>query len=361
MLTIAAPLETANDEQRVALVPDVVQRLSSAHDLKILIEKGAGERAYYSDEAYAEAGAEIVDAQTLYSSADLLVRVSPPAPSEVEQMKSGTTLISFLIGADDKLPALLAKKNITALAMERIPRTTRAQSMDALSSQRSVAGYRAVLLAAGSYWRFLPMLSGPTGTIRPATVLIIGAGVAGLQAIATARRLGAVVEVSDIRSASKEQVESLGAKFVGAEFDAEAEGGYARELTAEEKQQQADQLARHVGSANIVITTAEIPNRRAPQIVSQAMVENMVAGSLLIDLAAASGGNCELTQLNQWVEHQGVRIFGPANMAAQMPSQSSDLYAKNILNLLGLLIKENQLAPNWEDDILAALRTSASA
>ena len=233
--------------------------------------------------------------------------------------------------------------------------------MDALSSQRSIAGYRAVLIGATRYGRFLPMLTVPTGTVRPATVLVIGAGVAGLQAIATARRLGAVVEATDVRPESREQVESLGGRFLSAEIEAEAAGGYARELSAAERAAQQEMLARHVAKANVVITTAEVPGRPAPKIITAAMVESMTRGAVIVDLAVAGGGNCELTRPGEEYEHQGILICGPANAAAQMPAQASELYALNLQHLLGLLIKDGECAPDWQDDILAAARVSARA
>ena len=337
------------------MVPAVVQKLAGA-DVSVIVQKGAGSACDYDDSAYEQAGAVIADADTVYAKADIMLRVSPPSAKEIKRQKEGGYLIGFLGDVKDSAVAkALRERRLTALAMAQIPRTTRAQAMDALSSQRSVAGYHAVTMAATRYGHFLPMMTGPTGTVRPATVLIIGAGVAGLQAVATARRLGAVVEVSDIRSAAKEQVQSLGARFVGADIKAEGEGGYARELTQEEKQLQIDTLATHVAKAHIVITTAEIPGRPAPRIVSAEMVESMATGSLIIDLAAGSGGNCELTKPGENYRYKGVTIFGMDNPAGEMPAQASDLYAHNLRHLLALLIKEEGLAPDWEDDILAAM------
>ena len=359
MLKIAVPVERENQERRVALVPDVVKRLGAGSKLSVLVESGAGEAADYNDASYQEAGAEIVSAADI-SQADLLLRVSPPSQEELRQQKENSIIAGFMGSCDDASMAIMRDRKLTVLALERMPRSTRAQSMDALSSQRSVAGYHAVALAAANYGRFFPMLTGPTGTVRPATMLIVGAGVAGLQAIATARRLGAIVEVSDIRAAVKEQVESLGARFVGAEINAEADGGYARELTEEEKKAQAEQLARHVAKANILITTAEIPNRPAPRIISTAMIEAMAPGSLVIDLAAASGGNCEPTRPGETITVGGAKLMGTANAAAGMPAQASDLLARNFMYLLSLLIPESeaaeaQLAPDWTDDILEAI------
>lgn len=355
MLKIGVPVEREQGELRVALVPEVVKRLGAGERLSVLVEAGAGEAADYADSAYKEAGAEIASAAEV-AQADLLLRVSPPSADAIKRQKENSCVAGFMGSCDGDVLAAMNERKLTVLALERMPRSTRAQAMDALSSQRSVAGYHAVLLASANYGRFLPMLTGPTGTVRPATMLIVGAGVAGLQAIATARRLGAIVEVSDIRAAAKEQVESLGARFVGADINAEADGGYARELSAEEKRAQAEQLAKHVAKANILITTAEVPNRPVPRIISSAMIEAMAPGSLVIDLAAASGGNCEPTVPDETVTVGGAKVMAPRNMAAGMPAQSSDLLARNFMHLVSLLVPEGEgqgkFAPDWEDDIL---------
>jgi NAD(P) transhydrogenase subunit alpha len=251
----------------------------------------------------------------------------------------------------DLIQAMCAK-SITSLAMEIIPRITRAQAIDALTSQASVAGYKAVLLAANRLGKFLPMLTTPTGTLRPAKVLVIGVGVAGLQAIATARRLGAMVEAYDVRTVAKEQAESLGAKFLQITIKAEAEGGYARELTEEEKRMQQEMLARHVAQADAVITTAAVPGRPSPRIITKEMVRSMQAGAVIIDLAAEGGGNCELTQAGKSVRHKDVEIYGPLNVPSMVPIHASEMYAKNLFNLLSLMIKEGELAPDWEDEVL---------
>jgi NAD(P) transhydrogenase subunit alpha len=269
-------------------------------------------------------------------------------------MKANTVVMGFM--AAHKYPERVVKlrdQKITSLAMELVPRISRAQSMDALSSQAAVAGYKAVIMAADLASVFFPMLTTAAGTIRPAKVLIIGAGVAGLQAIATARRLGAMVEGYDVRAATKEQVQSLGAKFIDMEIKAEGEGGYARELTAEEKQKQQDILAKHIAASNIVITTAAIPGRPSPKIISRAMVEGMSIGSVIIDLASEGGGNCELTQPGEKIEHQGVVIYGPLNVASQTPMHASEMYAKNLFNLLELMIKDGKLTLNWDDEVIA--------
>jgi len=353
-MRIAVPCEKAGAERRVALVPEVVQRLCS-QGLELRVQTDAGSCAEYTDEDYRQAGATVVKKDGAYEGADLVLRVSPPTPEELRLQPEGSALAGFLNPYRGKEAlAGLAERRLSAFAMETVPRSSRAQAMDALSSQRSVAGYRAVVAAAAAYGRFFPMLTGPTGTVRPAAVLVLGAGVAGLQAIATARRLGAVVEVSDIRPAAREQVESLGGRFLSADIKAEAEGGYARELTAEERQAQGELLAQHVARAGVLIATAEVPGRPAPRIVSAAMVEKMRAGTLVLDLAAASGGNCELTRPGERYRHNGVEIWGPLNMAAEMAPQASDLYARNLERLLQLLVRDGRLAPDWEDEIVAA-------
>ena len=355
MTTVAVPSERNDGERRVALVPGVVGRLIADLGVDVLVERGAGELASYGDDGYAEAGAKIVDGEEIYREGDVVLRVDPPSAEELRRQREGSWVVGFLGECSGERLDAIKERGLTAMALERMPRTTRAQAMDALSSQRSVAGYHAVVAAAARYDRFLPMLTGPTGTVRPATVLIIGAGVAGLQAAAAARRLGAVVEVSDIRAAAREQVESLGARFVGAKIDAEAAGGYARELSDEERREQAEQLARHIAGANILLTTAEIPGRAAPRIVTGDMLRAMAPGSVVIDLAAGSGGNCELTQVGETIDIGGVSLWGPRNMAAHIPAQASDLYAQNLRHFLGLLIEDGKLAPDWGDDILAAV------
>ncbi|MGH8585513.1 MAG: NAD(P) transhydrogenase subunit alpha, partial [Gammaproteobacteria bacterium] len=303
-MRIAVPKESAAGEHRVATVPDVVGRLVKL-GVEVLVEAGAGAGAFHSDEAFAAAGARIVtDAAELYREGDVVLKVQPPTLEEVERLREGTILIGLLTPHKNRDVVLrLRDRRITALALELLPRISRAQAMDALSSQASVAGYRAVLMAAYRLGKFMPMLTTPTGTIRPARFLIVGVGVSGLQAIATARRLGAMVEAYDVRPATKEQVESLGAKFIQMDIKADAQGGYARELTAEEKQQQQDLIAKHVAQADAVITTAAVPGKQAPRIITTAMVEHMRAGSVIIDLAAESGGNCELTKPDKGVRY----------------------------------------------------------
>jgi NAD(P) transhydrogenase subunit alpha len=351
-ITVAIPKEQTPDERRVALVPEIAGRLAKL-GLTVVIEKDVGKRAHFLDTAYQEV--QVVEsANELYQKADVILKVQPPTESEIDQMKEGTVVIGFM--SPHRYPERVAKlrdRNITSLAMELVPRISRAQSMDALSSQAAVAGYKSVILAADLASVFFPMLTTAAGTIRPAKVLIIGAGVAGLQAIATARRLGAMVEGYDVRAATKEQVESLGAKFIDMEVKAEGKGGYARELTEEEKQQQQAILAKHIAAANIVITTAAIPGRPSPKIISTKMVEGMSVGAVIIDLASEGGGNCELTQAGQTIEHNGVIIHGPLNVPSQMPVHASEMYAKNLFNLLSLMIKESELQLDWEDEVIA--------
>ncbi len=349
---VAVPKEQTPAERRVALVPEIADRLVKL-GVKVVIEKDMGNNAYFMDTAYQNA--QIVDnAEQVYQQADVILKVQPPTEAEIDQMKAGTVLIGFM--APHHYPERVAKlrdNQITSLAMELVPRISRAQSMDALSSQASVAGYKAVIMAADLASVFFPMLTTAAGTIRPAKVLIIGVGVAGLQAIATARRLGAMVEAYDVRSATKEQVQSLGAKFVDMPIKAEGEGGYARELTSEEKQQQQATLARHVAAAQVVITTAAVPGRPAPKIITQAMVEDMVPGAVIVDIAAEGGGNCELTQPDQTITHRGVIIHGPLNIPSQTPVHASEMYSKNLFNLLSLMIKEGELQIDWEDEVIA--------
>ncbi len=349
-IRVGVPRETLPGERRVAMVPEVARKLTAA-GVELLLEHGAGTGAYYPDAAYE--GASLVDAGEALA-ADVVLKVQPPTAEEIGRMREGALLIGFLAPHRDpeRIRALCARK-VTALAMELVPRISRAQSMDALSSQAAVAGYKAALLAADHSPRFFPMLTTAAGTIRPATVLVLGAGVAGLQAIATARRLGAVVEAYDVRSATREQVESLGARFVDTGVKAEGAGGYARELTDEEKAQQQQVLADHVAQAHCVITTAAIPGRAAPRLISREMAEAMRPGTVIIDLAAEGGGNCELTRPGEVVEHGGVTIHGPLNVPSMLPVDASAMYARNLYNLLGLMIRDGELAPDWEDEILA--------
>jgi NAD(P) transhydrogenase subunit alpha len=353
-LRIGVPKERMAGERRVALVPEVVARLSK-QGWEVLVERGAGELSYFPDSAYAEAGAQLTDADGI-GQADVVVGVQPPVAEQLGRMRRGQLLISFLhVHRNASVVIGLRDAGVTSFAMERIPRITRAQAMDALSSQATVAGYRAALMAADLSPCFFPMLTTAAGTIRPARVLVLGAGVAGLQAIATARRLGAVVEAYDVRRAAREQVESLGAKFLQVEMDAEAEGGYARELTAEEKEREQVLLRKSIAQADVVITTAQIPGRPAPQLIATSTVHDMKPGSVIIDIAAESGGNCEATRPGERVEIDGVTVYGPLHVSSQLPVHASVMYAKNVQNFLGLLRGEDgSLRVDWDDEILAS-------
>jgi NAD(P) transhydrogenase subunit alpha len=350
-MNVSVPKETASGERRVALVPEVVDRLGKA-GVEVTIEAGAGDGAHLPDADYEKAGAKLGDG----FSGEVIAKVAPPSAEEIGRLERGSVLIGFLapLTAAETVRGL-AEAGVTSFAMEAIPRITRAQSMDALSSQATVGGYRAALIAAQELPRFFPMLTTAAGTVRPAKVLVLGAGVAGLQAIATTRRLGAVVQAFDVRSAVKEQIESLGARFLELDMgleDAEAAGGYARQLTDEEQQRQRELLAEEIGKMDAVISTAAVPGRRAPLLVTEQAVKNMRPGSVIVDLAAETGGNCELTEPGQTVVKEGVTIVGPANLASTMPDHASSLYARNVQSLLELMVKEGALALDFEDEII---------
>jgi len=343
--------ETAARETRVAVVPEIAAKLR-ALGVRVLIERGAGVAAHFPDASYTDV--EFSDAATILSSADILLKVRPPSLAEVGALKKGALLVGFMQAyANPELVRALRERGITSFAMELVPRISRAQSMDALSSQAAVAGYKAALIAANSLERFLPMLTTAAGTIRPAQVLVIGAGVAGLQAIATAKRLGAVVEAYDVRSATKDQVKSLGAKFVETGVSAEGAGGYARELTTEEKLKQQEILDARIAASDAVISTASVPGRAASRIVSKSAVERMKAGSVVVDIAAEQGGNCELTQAGETVVHKGVKILGPLNLPASLPYHASEMYARNLFNLLKPALPKGELAIDWNDEVFA--------
>jgi len=351
-IRVAVPHETTPGERRVALNPVVAEQLSKL-GLHVQIQAGAGCAAYYRDRDYTTA--EIVEDRTaLLSQADIVLTVSPLAPEDVALLREGTVVIGFLHPHefDDRICALRDGK-ITGFAMELIPRISRAQNMDALSSQASIAGYKAALMAASRTARFFPMLTTAAGTIRPAKVLVIGVGVAGLQAIATAKRLGASVEAYDVRPETREQVESLGARFVDVKVNAVGEGGYARELSDEEKQQEMEILAQHVAEADAIISTAAVPGRPAPKIITSGMVDEMKPGAVIIDLAAYSGGNCELTIPGESFGHELVMVYGPLNVPAMMPVHASEMYAKNLFNFLSLIVHDGELSPDWDDEVVA--------
>ncbi|MCI4345590.1 MAG: Re/Si-specific NAD(P)(+) transhydrogenase subunit alpha [Thermoplasmata archaeon] len=356
VVTVAVPKETAPGERRVASVPDVVAKLAKA-GVSVRVQSGAGEQAYLPDDSYRSAGATVVEGGSgLYAGAQVVLRVNPPTTEEARSMDPGTIVVGFL-GPGKNLPAVRAmmERKLTAFALELVPRITRAQGMDGLSSQASVAGYASVLLAASESPKFFPMLTTAAGTIRPARVLILGAGVAGLMAIATARRLGATVEAYDVRRAAGEQVRSLGAKFLELSINAEGAGGYARELTAEEKAQESGMVSKAVAEADVVITTANVPGRKAPRLVTKETVAAMRPGAVVVDLAAESGGNCELTRAGETVVDHGVKILGPLNLPSRVPTHASQMYAKNLQSFLELLVtREGNLVTDYADEILAA-------
>lgn len=359
-MLIAVTKEVEAGERRVALVPDVAARLVK-QGLKIQIEAGAGSGAFFSDAAYAKAGAEVAgDYREILKNADILVKVDPLQPRngkpDTEWLKDGAAVIGLLNPAQNpEAIKKLAERKITAFAMEKIPRVSRAQSMDVLSSQASVAGYKAVLLAAAKLTKFFPMLTTAAGTVTPAKIFIIGAGVAGLQAIATARRLGAVVEAFDIRPQTKQEVESLGAKFVGIQLEEKTEGtqGYAKEVSEAAKQKERELIARHVAAADVVITTAQVPGKKAPLLVTEEMVKGMKEGSLIVDLAAEQGGNCALTEAGKEALKNGVTILGPLHLPSTLSTHASQMYSKNIASFLGLLVKEGKLNLDFKDEIIA--------
>ena len=352
-VTIGALRESVPGETRVSIVPEVAEKLVAA-GARVLIERGAGVSAQFPDALYKKN--EWADsAAAVLAQADILLTVQPPSAAQIGALKAGAVVIGFMQAhARAAEVKALRDRRITSFAMEFVPRISRAQSMDALSSQAAIAGYKAVLIAANTLDRFLPMLTTAAGTIRPAQVLIVGVGVAGLQAIATARRLGAVVEAYDVRSATREQVKSLGAKFIETGVSAEGLGGYARELTADEKAKQQEVLEARIALADAVITTAAIPGRPAPRIVSRAAVERMKAGAVIVDIPAESGGNCELTRAGETVIHNGVRIVGPVNLPAQLAYHASEMYSRNLLNFLKpALDKSGALAIDWQDEVFA--------
>jgi NAD(P) transhydrogenase subunit alpha len=351
-VTIGALAEGVPGETRVSLVPEIADKLAAA-GARVLMERGAGVRAQFPDALYKKV--EWTDSAAVLAQSDVLLTVQPLTSAQINVLKSGAVVIGFM-QPHAKLDEVRAMKDrrITSFAMELVPRISRAQSMDALSSQASIAGYKAVLIAANTLDRFLPMLTTAAGTIRPAQVLIVGVGVAGLQAIATAKRLGAVVEAYDVRSATKEQVKSLGAKFIETGVSAEGTGGYARELTDEEKAKQQEVLDSRIAVADAVITTASVPGRRAPRIVSRVAVERMKAGAVIVDIAAESGGNCELTRAGETVLHNGVKIVGPVNLGSQLAYHASEMYSRNLYNFLKPAIdKSGALAIDWQDEVFA--------
>ena len=351
--TIGVPKETASGERLVALVPDVVARLVKA-GATINIEAGAGESAHYSDAEFENAGASLVSREAAFSS-DIVVKVQPPSDEEIGLMKEGGAYIGFMKPLDDPgISARMASKGLTSLSMEMVPRISRAQKMDALSALSSIGGYRAVLLAATALPKFFPLLTTAAGTVRPANVLVLGAGVAGLQAIATARRLGSKISAYDIREAVAEEVQSLGASFVELEIEAQDDsdsGGYAKALVEEKAKQQTKLLVPFIGKSDVVVSTALIPGRKAPTLITEEAVKAMASGSIIVDMAAANGGNCELTEPGLTVVRHGVTIMGPTNLTAGMAVHASQLYSKTLLAMLQDFTDENGFVPNDEDEV----------
>ena len=355
-MTIAIMAESRTGERRVALVPDAV-RYYQKRGWDLRVQVGAGVAASFVDRDFLEAGVAISpDRDTLLDGAHVVLKVLPPTPEEVAALPRGSVLVCHLdpLGPTEAIEALMTR-GVTSFAVELIPRITRAQKMDVLSSQATVAGYKAVLNGAGTMTRFLPMLTTAAGTVRPAKAMILGAGVAGLQAIATARRLGAVVSAFDIRPAVKEQVQSLGAKFLEATLDdsSEDEGGYAKALSEEQHQRELELIATHIRDHDLVVTTAQIPGRPAPVLITEEMVASMRPGSVIVDLASESGGNCELTVAGRNVEHGGVTIMGPSNLPAELPFHASQMYARNVASLVDHLF-DDEGAIDHEDEITAA-------
>jgi NAD(P) transhydrogenase subunit alpha len=351
-LSIAVVRERLPGESRVALVPETAKKFA-ALGASLRMEQSAGIESHFLDSDYADVSL-VGGIAEAYAGSQLILRVTPPSAEEIAALPEGAVLIGLLKPFEDKarLAALNARR-ITAFSLELLPRISRAQSMDALSSQASCAGYQCGLIAAARCTKFFPMLTTAAGTIRPARVLVIGAGVAGLQAIATCKRLGAMVDAYDVRSAAREQIESLGAKFVDTGVAADGSGGYARELTAEEKAAQAEKLTKAVAMADVVITTAAIPGKKAPVIITTEMIGRMKYGAIIVDMAAESGGNCALTQPGEHVIANDVNIHGPLNLPSRMPTHASELYAKNLYNFLSPWIKDGEMNIDWSDDVVA--------
>ena len=354
-VTLGVPKENVQYERRVSVVPEIIPRLKLM-GLNVIVEPGAGESAYFPDSLYAEEGAVIAEnREEVFRSADIIVSVQRPSAKDVKNMKNGGILIGILL--PERNPDVISavfQTGVVAFTLERIPRITRAQSMDVLSSQSSVAGYRAALLGAVNSPKLMPMLTTAAGTVKPARVLVIGAGVAGLMAIATARRMGSSVTAYDVRRTAGEDVRSLGAKFLELNIDASGIGGYARELTSEEKEQQQEMLENALLNSEVIITTASVPGRRAPLIITKEQIGRMSPGTVIVDLAADSGGNCELTKLGTTEEYKGVKVIGAANLPAEIPINSSQMFSRNLQAFLELIMKEGAISRTFDDEILAA-------
>ena len=351
---VVVPAETAPGERRVAATPETCRKLI-ALGARVGVQRGAGRTAGFVDAAYEEAGAQMLDdVAAALADADVVLCVQPPAPAVIARLRQGATLVGVLAPqADVARGEALQARGIIAFPLERLPRTTRAQAMDVLSSQAGMAGYKAVLIGAQLAPRFFPMLTTAAGTIRPSRVLIVGAGVAGLQAVATAKRLGAQVEGFDVRPETREQIESLGGKFLDLGVSAAGEGGYARQLTDDERSEQQRRLGEHLRNIDVIVCTAAVPGRPAPKIITAAMVAGMKPGSVLVDLAAETGGNCELTRPGETFEIDGVTIAGPLDLASMGALHASEMYARNVLNFVALFVRDGQLAFDWNDELLA--------
>ena len=353
-VSIGVARESAPGERRVALTPETCRKLVAA-GAAVRVERGLGEHAHFPDDAYAAAGATLVDGHAAaIADADLVLCVQAPPPDMLASLREGAAIIGQLQPeADPARAEAIRARGLVAFPLERLPRTTRAQAMDILSSQAGMAGYKAVLIAGQLAPRFFPMLTTAAGTIRPSKVLVIGAGVAGLQAVATARRLGAQVECFDVRPETREQIESLGGRFLDLGVSAVGEGGYARALTEEERAEQQKRLGEHLRGIDAIVCTAAVPGRPAPKIVTASMVAGMAPGSVIVDLAAETGGNCELTRPGETVEVGGVTIAGPLNLASSGALHASEMFARNVLNFASLLVSEGALAFDWDDELLA--------
>ncbi len=350
-ITISALRETADGERRVAITPETAKKYAS-RGMRVVLERGAGEAAGFPDSGYPDI--EFADAASVAGQADVVLCVQPLSNDRVAAIKEGAALIGQLRphNAADRLAAY-AQRRLGAFSLELLPRSSRAQAMDVLSSQAAVAGYRAMLIAAEAAPKFFPMLTTAAGTLRPSKVLVIGAGVAGLQAIATARRLGAMVEGFDVRPETREQIESLGAKFLDLGVNAAGQGGYARELTAEERAAQQAKLAEHVKTVDVIVTTAAVPGRPSPKIIPTSMVDGMKAGAVIVDLAAEGGGNCEATQPGERIDRHGVTIIGPLNLPSGAPLHASEMYARNLAHFSELVIIDGAWKPDFEDELVA--------
>jgi len=353
-VTIGIARETAPGERRVAVTPETCRKLVAA-GANVRVERGLGAGAHFPDAAYADAGAELVDGpDQARAEADIVPCVQPPEPAAIARLKRGAVLVGSLQpDADPARAEALRANGIVAFPLERLPRTTRAQAMDVLSSQAGMAGYKAVLIGAQLAPRFFPMLTTAAGTIRPSKVLVVGAGVAGLQAVATARRLGAQVECFDVRPETREQIESLGGRFLDLGVSAAGEGGYARQLTDEERAEQQRRLGEHLKGIDVIICTAAVPGRPAPKIISAAMAAGMKPGAVIVDLAAETGGNCELTRPGETIDSNGVTVAGPLNLASSGALHASEMYARNVFNFVSLLLADGALVFDWDDELLA--------